>query len=425
MNPVSEIAIAPTASAGRRIAKNAVWLLLGRVGAQALAMLFAILVARRLGEAGLGQYATITSVIFLGNLTTTFGTDMLIIRELAGKRDLSMLPAALLVQLALSLPFIAIVFFLAPYFPNQDTQTIQALHLYSLALVPLAFFSVFSSALRGFERMDTFTWLNLANGAVLILLAAFALTSTSSIITLAWLLLIAQCVSALLAGWFCLSQIPAFAKAWRTSRSAVTRLLRLSAPIAVLALLGALYQRMAIFQLSALRGAVDTGIFSAALRLMEAAKIGHVAILSAMFPAMSQAAIVGSKPDEYRAMFRSALIVLLGLSLVLALALFSFANPLLTILYGAQFSASAPALRALAWVLLPMAVSHYLSLQLLAQAAERAIMLALAVSTLALAAAIWFALPAFGLPGVGWSMLAAEILQATILLIAWQRGKKT
>jgi O-antigen/teichoic acid export membrane protein len=292
-----------------------------------------------------------------------------------------------------------------------------------LALIPLAFFSVFSSALRGLERMDTFTWLNLANGVVLIALAAAALTSSSSIITMAWLLLAAQVVSALLAAWFCTRQVPGFVMAWRTSRPVVLRLVRLSAPIAVLALLGALYQRMAIYQLSALRGAVDTGLFSAALRLMEAAKIGHVAILSALFPAMSQAAQISAGKAEFRAMFRSALAVLLGLSLVFALTLFLFAGPLLTMLYGPDFVASSPALRALAWVLLPMAISHYLSLRLLAHSAERAIMLALAASTLVLAIAIWFALPSFGLAGVGWSMFAAETLQAAILLIAWQRRK--
>ena len=58
--------------------------LAARLGAQALGLLFTAVLARALGEAGLGQFAFISAVLLIGNAVTTFGLDTLLIREVAG-----------------------------------------------------------------------------------------------------------------------------------------------------------------------------------------------------------------------------------------------------------------------------------------------------------------------------------------------------
>jgi PST family polysaccharide transporter len=427
MNPNSEAALAAVADGvglGKRVATNTAWLLAGRLGSQGLSMLFGILIARRLGEMGLGQYAFITSVIFLGNLTTTFGTDMLIIRELAAKRDFALLPASLIVQLGLSIPFILLVFIFAPSIPNQSPEAVLALQLYSLALIPLAFYSVFSSALRGVERMDSFTWLNVLSGFILIIFAIIFVHPQTSVVTLAAILLAAQTLSTLAAALLCVVQIPGFRRAWHTSRAMILRLVRLSAPIAVLGLLGALYQRMGVYLLATLQGAAATGSFSAALRVMEAAKIGHIALLTALFPAMSQANLGLADARAFQKVFSSSLNFLLAFAILLAIVLFFFADPILVVLYGAEFESSIPVLQGLAWVLIPMTFSHYLALMLLAASRERAIMLALGVSTMALAGIIVAGLPRWGVQTAGWGMLVAETIQAIALLLSWRWFKR-
>ncbi len=420
MNPNSETALPAVAILGRRVAKNTAWLLVGRLGSQGLAMLFAIVIARRLGSMGLGQYAFITSVIFLGNLTTTFGTDMLIIREMAAKRGLSLLPAALILQLGLSVPFIVLVYWVAPGLPNQTGEAILALRLYSLALIPLAFYSVFSSALRGVERMDSFTWLNLLNGFLLVGLGYLIIRPDTSVVSLSIVLLAVQTLCALAAAILCIAQIPGFGQVWKVTRQSLARLVTLSAPIAVLGLLGALYQRMAVYLLTIFQGAAATGSFSAALRLMEAAKIGHIALLSALFPAMAQATHGHVDRRAFQKMFSSSLSLLLAFAVVLALVLFVFAGPLVVLLYGAEFESAVPTLKALAWVLIPVTYSYYLSLMLLAANGERFIMLALAVSTIVLVALIVLGLPRWGVAAVGWGVLIAESIQAIILLLIWR-----
>ena len=104
-----------------QLAKNSLWLILSRFGAQGLAVVFTILLARRLGIEGFGTYAFIAAIIFVANALTTFGTDMLLIREIAAQGGLSRLPSALIVQLVLSILFIAAVWMFGTWTPNPSS----------------------------------------------------------------------------------------------------------------------------------------------------------------------------------------------------------------------------------------------------------------------------------------------------------------
>ena len=421
MNPSSNLMPAAglaEAELGSRVAKNTGWLLLGRLGSQGLALLFSIVIARRLGEVGLGQYAFIASVVYLGNLATTFGTDMLIMREVAAKRDPTVLPASLIVQLALALPFILLVFLLAPLIPNQTPDVIRALYLYSLALLPLAAYSVFSAALRGLERMAAFTWLNLFNGFFLAAAAWFFVQPGFSIEALAGLLLAVQLLSALAAMLLFASHGRGL-WSWQISWKTLAALLVAAAPIAALGLLGALYQRMGIYLLATLQGAAETGLFSAALRVVEAAKLGHFALLGAVFPLMAQAQ--AAPHPKLQKLFAKTLKLLLLLAGALAVLLFLFSPALIPILFGAEFSASVPLLNILAWLLIPVTLTHYFSLMLLSAKKEKIIMLSLVVSLAALLTFVLLGLPALGPAAVAWGLLLAESLQAAILVVYWLR----
>ncbi|MEX1248377.1 MAG: oligosaccharide flippase family protein [Anaerolineales bacterium] len=403
---------------GKRVAKNTLWLLVGRIGSQGMALLFSVVIARRLGEIGLGQYAFIASVIFLGNLASTFGTDMLVMRAVAGKRDLSVVPRSLTVQLMLSVPFILVVFFGAPLLPNQTSDAVQALRIYSLALIPMAVYSVSSALLRGLERMSAFTWLNLFNGSLLVALTWFFVQPASSIVEICWLLFFVQLLSALAAWLLCLPQLPALAS-WKTTWAQIVSLLVAAAPIAALGLLGAVYQRTGIFLLATMQGAAVTGSFSAALRLVEAAKLGHFALLGALFPAMSQAHL--SPRRTYRNLFNTSLNALLILAIALAALLFIFADFVISLLFGQEFIASVPQLKILAWLLVPVTLTHFFSLRLLAVEQEKAVMVSLAA---ALGVLIVFTSATMALWGVFapvWGLLLSETVQAGLLIFYWRK----
>jgi O-antigen/teichoic acid export membrane protein len=403
-----------------RLGDNTLWLLLMRFGTQGLMVLFTLLIARRLGEVGLGEYAFVASALFLANVLTTFGTDMLLIREIAAGAGLAQLPAALVVQLTLSALFVGLIFVGAPALPGQSRAAVLALQIYSLSLFPLAFYTVFTAALRGKERMDLYTLLNLTVSFLQVAAVWLFVRPGGSVVTVALILLAVQLMAALLAGLLCLAQIPGFLRAWRFSweqiASAIPAVVRTSAPIALLGLLGMSYQKLSVYLLSLLAGAAMTGWFSAALRVVEASKTGHLAFFGALYPAMAQAH--GASTDEAQGpgVFAFSWRALLALTVAAALAVFFLAAPLVRWLYGSAFEPSISALKVLIWMLIPYTVSTYLSLAFLASGREGAVARALLVSLIALAGlSIWW-IPRAGLGGASWSALAAESLQAILLL---------
>ena len=391
-----------------RLGKNSLWLLASRLGTQALMVVFTILLARRLGSAGFGEYAFLAATIFIGNMLTTFGTDMLLMREIASRGDLSRLTAALLLQLWLSALFVTLVIFGAPFFPNQSAPAVLALRIYSLALFPLAFYTVFTSALRGLERMNSYALLSMAT--IVLQVAVVAFLPAGGLVALAIGLLSIQIFVTVLAGLFCSLQIPAFWRAWHFSARAVRTLVLASAPIALLALLGMLYQKLSIYMLSAFGGAALTGWFAAALRAVEASKTVHISVFTALYPAMARAESNSANT------FRLTWIFLLAGAALIALTLSLLAAPLVKLLFGADFAPSTAALRILAWMLVPYTVNTYLTLAFVAAKGERNVAIALSTSLFSLVLLNLWWIPRFGLVGAAWAALAAESFQAILLM---------
>jgi O-antigen/teichoic acid export membrane protein len=414
-----------------RLSKNALWMIFSRLGAQGLTIIFTILLARRLGIEDFGAYAFIAAVIFIANAVTTFGTDMLLIREIAAKGDLSRLPSALIVQLALSILFIAAVWIFSKWIPNQSAEIITALKIYCLALIPLAFFTIFTTALRGIQRMDIYSLLNLI---VSVMQIGIVLLPNINIVRLSALLLSVQIIAAVLASFVCVITIPDFWQARNFSSFQLFSLLKQAGPIAWLTVLGMIYQRLNIYMLSTMNGAMETGIYSAASRAVEASKTAHLAVFAALYPAMASAlslralmgqsnlpenegiVVSGFDADTSTLLAMTYLKFLLAGATIIALVLFVLARPLVTLLYGIEFAASSGVLQILAWMLIPFTVNTYLTLSLLASNRERLIGRALITSLIWLLILNLWWIPARGPEGSAWAALIAEFVQSAILL---------
>ena len=428
------------------LAKNSLWMILSRFAAQGSAVVFTILLARRLGSSAFGEYAFIAAVIFVANALTTFGTDMLLIREIAAKDDLSGLPMALILQLVLSFLFIAFVWLFGNWIPNQGDETITALKIYGLAFIPLAFFTVFTTALRGKQLMGAYGLLNII--LPLLQIGAVLLLHEKNLILLFSFLLFAQILVVLFAGLLCSFVIPHF---WRLFRLSSLRrgsghdfLLAFyssflkAAPIAWLTLLGMIYQRINIYLLSTMNGATETGMYAAAFRVVEASKTAHMAVFAALYPAMAQdlslrpakresnvraeetTASPGFNTSETSIRYARpspAITYLTSSAIVISFSLFLLAKPLTIFLYGSEYSSSVYVLRILAWILIPFTVNTYLTLSFLASNQERIIGRALIGSLLGLLILNLWWIPVKGPEGSAWAALIAECIQSFILFV--------
>jgi O-antigen/teichoic acid export membrane protein len=407
-----------------RLAQNSLWMLVGRAGSQGLGVLFTVLLARSLGSTAFGQIAFMLALVTLGNTLTTFGSDMLLIRHIAsaeGGGELTGLGEALALQLLLSALFIGGVMFGAPHFPNQAPEAVLGMQIYSMSLVPLAFFSVFTAVLRGRQRLELYMALNLALALLQVAAAGLVIVLGGGVAALAAALVLVQVAAALLAGLFCVLRIPGFAQAWHFSGRMAAGLVRACAPIALLALTGMFYQKLSVGMLSAISGALVTGWFAAAARTVEASKMVHLAVFTALYPAMAQqppgAQGERASGKPWQGAFGRTWWLLLAGAGGAAVALFLLADPLVRLLYGAQYLAALLAIRILAWTLLPFTVNNFLTLSNLAAGREGTILRVQLAGLAALAGLNAWWIPQFGLAGACLAGLLAESLMAAAYLV--------
>jgi O-antigen/teichoic acid export membrane protein len=397
-----------------RLSTNSLWLLLSRLGTQLGLAVFTVLLARQLGSSTFGAYAFIASIGTIGNVLTTFGTDMLLIREIAATGKDGLLSTALLVQLALSLAFIAAVGVFASALETVSSEAVVAMRITSLSMVPLAFFTVSTISLRGRQRMLAYSLLNLALMLLQIACAGIVIWFRTGLVTLAILLVCVQVAAAALAARLAPVVGSGELKSLITFNAPKIRfLINAGAPIALLSLAGILYQRLTFLILPWVSGTASTGWYSAAARIVEAAKVGHVALFTAIYPMMSQAR-QASAVDFARG-FRPLGWLLGAGSVVIASMLSLFAPWLCTVLFGAQYESSGPVLRILAWILVPYSASGLLSIAYLARGQPVCILRALGAATIVLAILTAWWLPVAGPAGAAYAALCAEAVQTLVL----------
>jgi len=399
----------------KKLAWDSLWLLIARIGAQGLMVIVTYFLARRLGAAGFGEYAFIATIVTVGNVLTTFGSDMVLIREIAAKGDFSDMPLVLILQLILSSLFIGFVFLFAPSLPNQTMGSVLALKVYSFALIPLAFFTVFTSVLRGVQRMTLYAWLNLGVAVFQVVAVIFFVHHGTNIVDLAYLLLEVQTAGALFAGFLCLPLI-AKLKARQLSLNKLLSLFILCLPVALIAIIGILYQKMSLAMLSFLGSASMVGLYSAAARIVEVARIGSFAVFTALYPVMANA---GQNKISHT-IFKFSWVLLLLFSIVGSVLIFLLAKPIVYILFGMDYLASVVVLKILTFTLIPYTANSFLSLMLLARNQEKLVLRVLGASlVLLLILNFWLILRA-GYIGAGWAVFIAECTQAILFLWVWR-----
>lgn len=381
--------------------RNSLWLLLARLTAQGLAILFIALIARHLGVEAFGQFTFIGALVLIGNTFTNFGTDTYIIREVARTKQIApLVPRALGLQLLLSALWWIVTLMFHPTLP---------LLIYSLVLFPLAIFSVATATLRAFERMDLVWTLSLANGLIQIIAAYFSL----DIWTLCLFLLVGQFLIAALSYWICFTVLPDFSL---LPFKNISPLLKLTLPFAALTILLVLSQRLGILTISVLKGDSATGIFSAVTRLVDGLKLGHYAILGALLPVISRGT------QESKQSFRKGFFLIMAFSLTMAIGLAIFSRSIIIILYGETFYLAINLLALLGWSLVPYTISSFISYDLIARGQENTLVKATLISFAVFLVLYPWLISTYDLNGAVYAALIGEIIQAGVFILFQRRA---
>jgi O-antigen/teichoic acid export membrane protein len=347
----------------------------------------------------------------------------LLIREVArDRRDSAGLAgAALWLQLVLSLSWLIVVVVAAPAAIDRSGDVSLAVTIYSLSLIPLAFFTVYTAVLRAHERMELYLLLSAAVAISQLMGIAWVLQVNQSLVALALLLDGVQLLAAISAALVCHHYLPAFRYRWKIDQRQLASLVRVAWPFALLGALEVIYQRLGVLMLSTLGTETDIGWYAAASRVIEPVKILHFAVLGALLPALSHLTTAAASQQALAArLFKRSWLFLLSLSALVTLAVMVFAEPLINALFGAAYAPAAALVKTLAVSLIPYTISAAWSVQRVTQGQERRVMWSLAVS-LAVSFILNLGLiPVYGASGAALAVVISESVFAAILLM-WRR----
>ncbi len=382
--------------------KNIIWTVLSRYGAQGLAVVSNILLARYIGVEGFGEYALASAVLLIGNAFTNFGMDMILIRKLSVTDVPWLLTDGLGGQLFMSLVYSGTVFF-----AGQFIDIPFSVKFYTLALFPLSFYSIFTIAVRARGQMAMYSIAQLLM-AVLQFFAVSVLWMAQG--NLDFLILALLLTHVLIAIWAnghvalrleFLSMVRSFA------------LLRESMSMALIGTLRLVYEKIPVTLLPIISGFAGVGIFSAAARVTDAGKLGHLSAFTAMYPEMTR--------DDNFGKQHKGLALLLGSGFLISVLLYFFAGLIVPFLFGADFVSATPVLRVLVWCIPPYVLVTYTSLGLVALGFETPVLHSLLGALTVLLLLLIGLTIQFGGVGSALAVLFAEIVHAVLLWFQWRK----
>lgn len=410
-NPEPESPEPPAVAAAGTIRWNLVWTYGARVASPLLGYVSFLIIARRLGQDGVGQYAFLTTLSTLGACLSHPGVDSYLLREAAQRPE----EADALAADALGVKALLGVVGLAAAFAGvvalgRAQDDLVALAVMCLYQIVVAIDVVPAQLLKARERFNVVALGQLAERFTNCVCVAVFVTMSGGMRRVGGAVLIAALVRHLIH----LSRVwpPEYLRR-RPSGTGMRRLALDSISLGAVELLLFVYFRIDSLMLSVLAGDAATGLYAAAYRLLDGALILPLGLLAVCYPRLAKSAVDGR--EAFLAEVRRWLEILVQLSAPAACGLYLVAPAAARMLYGAEFSGVTPIVQILSGAYLLLFVTYYLGYLLTALDRQREyamIMGGAAALNIALNLAL---IPRFAGVGAAWATLMAEVFALVVL----------
>ncbi len=406
-----------------RLRSNALILFVNNAGGAALAFLISVVIGRRLGATGLGQYTFIVAWIAPLTMLADFGFGTLITRDVA--RDRTTAPDILRTAnrtLPLIVVGVLIAAWIALLLAGLSPLLTMGIGLVTALVALDPWYGLYTALFRAFERMTPILIVNVGGLLIQMVLSVAAVSLGIGLIGVVAALVIVNIGQlATIWGWWRRSRYSketgdhAGSPLPNTIRLSPVALLRRAAPFALAAVIGALGVRLNVLLLEHLAGDSAVGLYSAAGRFVEAGRLLPNAFFGALFPVLTALA---AQPVALLRLFARAAVALGGISLALAIGLSLTAPLLLRLAYRDPFVAAAPTLILLAWSLLPAVLHGLLNLYFYSIGREGVVNRVSLLTLIGQAAIGWVLIGKWGAPGAALTLISVESAALLISLIA-------
>ena len=332
--------------AARSVAKNTLFLAVADVVAKFTTFGFMLVAARRLGTGQFGTFSFGLAFVSMFVVLTDLGLGQLAVREIA--RDVGIarryVSSALAIKLAATVVVVAVIVLLVNAL-GYPKPAVRAFCICSLLISDSAFTLFYRFVFQAFER-TVFAVIGRVIQTVILAAGLFAFhRSAPNVEYYAWLYAGSTLVTAVFS-WAVTSLFlvrPGLSldlKHW-------AKLLGAAAPVALAALLVAVYYWNGSTVLAKVKGDSAVGVYSAALRLVLGLSFLSSAFANAMYPMMAR--VFATERHRLAQVLERSLRYVAVVGVPLGVLGATLAGPTVALLYGTEFAQSAPVLRVLVW----------------------------------------------------------------------------
>ena len=386
---------------------------------KSLWFVFMIVLARMLGSKDFGYFSFAFAFASIFAAFTDLGTNTLILKDISNNplRTSSHINNILALKTILSLMvFIAILLY-SVFSPSVDFIVI----LFSISLIISSFLDPFNSLFRAhkqmhYESLVMFTWRLLIVAA-----SSFTLYYFHAGLHVIATIFIGAAVTSLVLS-FIIGKHTYDLRMETLNPGIWVSLLKASIPFGLVIISGTLIMRFNTVLLQHFRGAEEVGWYSAAYRLIEGSLFIPSIFVASVAPFLFQHF---SSLRLHKRIFEKALAVLLVISSVIATVLYLFADNIIGVIYGKQFSNSVAPLRITSLAIVFIYCNELLLYFFLSREKHYSMVWTYIVTIIVYAAICLILIPAYGFIGASWSLFAIEalIFVAFLIMLAWD-GKK-
>ena len=399
--------------------KNTLYIFAGRASNALFFFLLALVVSRQLGPALFGVFSFLTAVVVAANCFSNLGLDTWMVREVTktpsqGKQYLSNI---LGLKIGTSLVTIALVFLIF-----RTTDLPQAtLNLLWVLSVSILFNTVSQTLWHYGNCFKQFIYHSVLWATSNIIKAGLGIALVLMFHELKALIVgvvIAEAISMILSFYIIQRQFGAFVPVFQFA--AWKDFLVRSAPIAMGMIFSVLYFRLDIVMLQLMTEEKVVGFYGAAYKLFEVAVVLSHSFMLVLFPTLVEE--YHSDRAQFKNRFKKTLAIYSLIGGGIALALWSFSQEVIGMIYGDKFLPSTDILDVLSGAILLFFINFLLSNVLIASGREKINTWNLVGATVLniILNLVW--IPQYGAIGAAWATLFCEIALVAILSLQVQKS---
>jgi O-antigen/teichoic acid export membrane protein len=321
-----------------RVAKNSLAPIVLQLVNKLIETAFAALMLRILSPEGAGKYVFAIFIWSLLDIFTTFGLNILLQREVAkdralGNRYLANTTILRLILIVVAIPLLAVFIGARQLTRPLADDTILAIVLLALGLVPGSLANGLTAVFNAFEKMEYPAAVTTVTTVLKVVLGTLALLQGLGFVGLAGLSIVINTITAAILLYLLIRH--GFRPRLELDSSLQRRMVGLSWPLMLNNLISFSFFKIDLFLLESLRGNAVVGLYSVAYKFLDALQILPASFTIAVFPIMSRYA--ASAKDSLMRAYLLSVRLLVIIALPVAMVTTVLADPLIYLLGGSQY----------------------------------------------------------------------------------------